>query len=1093
MKLLYTHLLLVWVSLALVSPAQAQPGGFGNKQKTAAPDAHLARRLNATETPLPARQQFFRSGLVANTAARSLPPLRLRVVRDPQSGLPISIENQVVGRSNPLARRSAAAATYQFLGQVRGLMGVADPEQSFRIDQTTTDDLGQTHHRLAQLHRGVPVFGAELTVHQANGTVTLVNGQYRKVGDLVDMTPDLSLEKVGKLALQAVGAPAPVRAFGQNLLKLEPVAGELCVFAGEVGSTTRPRLAYALTVRPNLLDSWQMVLDANTGAVLQKVYATCSIDGPRTATTRDLNGTLRTVNTYQSGTGHLMLDASRAMFDKTKSHLPDNPVGGIWAIDANFTNPANANFSQRQIQSAGNNSWTPTAVSAQYNGGLAYDYFLKTFKRNAINGKGGTVISIINVNEDDGTGMDNAFWNGECIFYGNGATAFKPLAGALDVAGHEMSHGVIQNTANLVYQGQSGAINESFADIFGVLIDRDDWTVGEDIVVRRFFPSGAMRSMANPNQGGPSDAGYQPKTMAQYVGTTEDNGGVHINSGIPNFAFYQIATAINKEKAEQIYYRALQTYLTRSSKFLDLRLAVIRAATDIHGASSAEVTAVRTAFDNVGIRESTTAPPDTKPPLPTATGQDFVALVSTSDSKLYSTPYPAISFVARSTSALKRRPSLTDDGSLAYFVGTDGRIRATSMTRPASETVISQEAGWANVAIAKDGRRLAALTDKQDGKVWVYSFELAKWQTFTLYNPTSANGVRTGEVRYADSFEWDYSGENIVYDAYNKLRNATGQSVDYWDVGLINVWDGATRNFAKGQIEKVFTDLDEGVSIGNPSFSKTAPDILAFDYFDESNDTYYVLSANIEKGDVGIVYENNDLGFPDFSRTDNALVFGTTTSAGKPGIGLMALEADKLTPKGTVSVPYTGGKWPVWFTNVSRALPARVNQTIAFAALPDQFLPASRLDLQATSSAGLPVGFSVRSGPAELTGNQLTITGEGTVVVRAFQEGNSQTFAAAPVDRSFRVLPPLGLEPAWANAVRLFPNPTRNRLRVDLPTGRVWQQVQVVAASGAVVQTQRNAALSGTLLLDLEALPAGLYILSIDTDSGRIQRKIVRE
>ena len=1076
--------------MCLATTAYAQPDGFGRKLKTAPPDADLARRLGATQTPLPATAL---AGLVAGAPTRSLPPpLRLRIIRDPQTGLPISIENQVPGVVGGSARRSATATTYQFLGQVRGLMGIADPEQSFQIEQTTTDAYGQTHHRLRQRHRGVPVYGAELTVHQANGAVTLVNGQYRVVPAGLAITPGLTLEKAGKLALRAVGAPTE-RMFGQQLLKLEPVTGELCVYVGETEQAATPGLAYALMVRPNLLDSWQVLLDAHTGEVLQKLYTTCSIDGPKTATARDLNGVLRTVNTYLNGNTHLMLDASRTMFDKTKSRLPDNPVGGIWAIDANFTNPANANFSQRQIQSAGNNSWTPTAVSAQYNGGLAYEYFLKTFKRSAINGKGGTVISIINVSEEDGTGLDNAFWNGEFMFYGNGGTAFKPLAGSLDVAGHEMSHGVIQNTANLVYQGQSGAINESFADVFGVLIDRDDWTLGEDVVVRRYFPSGALRSMANPNQGGPSDAGYQPKTMAQYVSTTEDNGGVHINSGIPNFAFYQIATAINKEKAEQIYYRALATYLTRSAKFLDLRLALIRAATDIHGANSAEVTAVRTAFDNVGIRESTATPPDTKPPLPTANGQDFVALVSTTDNKLYSTPYPATSFVARSTSTLKRRPSLTDDGSLAYFVGGDGRIRATSLTRPAAETVISQEAGWANVAIAKDGRRLAALTDKQDGKVWVYSFDLAKWQTFTLYNPTSANGVKTGEVVYADSFEWDYSGENILYDAYNTLRSAGGKSVNYWDVGLINVWNGATRNFATGRIEKIFTDLDEGVSIGNPSFAKTAPDLIAFDYFDESSDTYYVLSANIEKGDVGIVYENNDLGFPSYSRTDNALVFGTTTSAGKPGIGLMGLEADKLTPKGAVTVPYTGGKWPVWFTNVARVLPTRVNQTISFAALPDQFLPVGRVALQASSSAGLPVGFSVRSGPAELAGTELTLTGEGTVVVRAFQEGNSQTFAAAPVDRSFRVVPPLGLEPAWAGEVRLYPNPTRNMLRLDLPTGRAWQQVQVVAASGAVVQTQRNAALSGTLLLDLEALPAGLYILSIDTDSGRIQRKVVRE
>jgi Zn-dependent metalloprotease len=93
-----------------------------------------------------------------------------------------------------------------------------------------------------------------------------------------------------------------------------------------------------------------------------------------------------------------------------------------------------------------------------------------------------TSYHLINVADDDGSSMGNAFWNGQAMFYGNGDGAFQPLARGLDVAGHEMSHGVIQSTANLEYQGESGALNESFADVFGVLIDRDDWKIGEDVV-----------------------------------------------------------------------------------------------------------------------------------------------------------------------------------------------------------------------------------------------------------------------------------------------------------------------------------------------------------------------------------------------------------------------------------------------------------------------------------------------------------------------------------------------------------------------------------------------------------------------------------
>jgi Zn-dependent metalloprotease len=150
--------------------------------------------------------------------------------------------------------------------------------------------------------------------------------------------------------------------------------------------------------------------------------------------------------------------------------------------------------------------------------------------------------------------MDNAYWDGQAIYYGNGDVAFDPLAGSLDVAGHEMSHGVVQATANLEYQGQSGALNESFADVFGVMIDRNDWTLGEEVVNTQYFPSGALRSMSDPNQGGSSlnDPGYQPAHMNDLYTGSQDNGGVHINSGIPNHAFYLLAQATTKAKAENI-------------------------------------------------------------------------------------------------------------------------------------------------------------------------------------------------------------------------------------------------------------------------------------------------------------------------------------------------------------------------------------------------------------------------------------------------------------------------------------------------------------------------------------------------------------
>ncbi|HEX9958356.1 MAG TPA: neutral protease, partial [Fibrella sp.] len=244
MKLLYVCLLVSASALAQppVQHDRAQLGGvtpgpghgFSVKQKTARADLDLARRLKATETPLPADQHTRQTLLATGSAPVSMPPLKLKIVRDASTGLPVYIENLSAGRTGASgqARRSAKAITYQFLNQVRGLLTINDPEQSFAIKQAVTDELGQTHQRLMQTHRGLPIYGAEITVHQTNGEVTLVTGQYRIIPAAIDTRPALSLAQAGKAALRDVGKSAPVQMFGQGLLKLEPVSGELCVYAG---------------------------------------------------------------------------------------------------------------------------------------------------------------------------------------------------------------------------------------------------------------------------------------------------------------------------------------------------------------------------------------------------------------------------------------------------------------------------------------------------------------------------------------------------------------------------------------------------------------------------------------------------------------------------------------------------------------------------------------------------------------------------------------------------------------------------------------------------------------------------------------------
>lgn len=196
------------------------------------------------------------------------------------------------------------------------------------------------------------------------------------------------------------------------------------------------------------------------------------------------------------------------------------------------------------------------------------------------------------------------------MVYGDGdGNTFVPLSGALDVIAHELTHAVTDTSADLIYQNESGAINESMSDIFGTLVEyhfnnKPDWQVGEDIYTPN-VAGDALRSMEDPTLSGDPD-----HYSKRYTGTG-DYGGVHINSGISNKAAFLLANGgthygvtvagIGNDKAGDIYFRTLTQYLTPNSNYSHFRVSTIQAATDLYGASSAEVASVKAAFSAVGV------------------------------------------------------------------------------------------------------------------------------------------------------------------------------------------------------------------------------------------------------------------------------------------------------------------------------------------------------------------------------------------------------------------------------------------------------------------------------------------------------------
>ena len=232
-------------------------------------------------------------------------------------------------------------------------------------------------------------------------------------------------------------------------------------------------------------------------------------------------------------------------------------------------------------------------------------------------------------------GYDNAFWNGQQMVYGDGdedlpvaQRLFNRFTIAQDVIGHELTHGVTQNTGNLVYQNQPGALNESFSDVFGSLVKQRtlsqqsqtaDWIIGEGLFTANVNGVG-IRSMKAPGTAYNDPVlgkDPQPAHMQNYVTTTNDNGGVHINSGIPNHAFYLIAIELGGfawEKAGQIWFVTLRDKIQSTTNFQEMANLTYGVAADLFGANSLEQQAVSKGWTAVGITPSGGTTPPVPPP-----------------------------------------------------------------------------------------------------------------------------------------------------------------------------------------------------------------------------------------------------------------------------------------------------------------------------------------------------------------------------------------------------------------------------------------------------------------------------------------------
>tara|TARA_B100001109_G_C18864441_1_gene476112 strand:- start:3598 stop:7098 length:3501 start_codon:yes stop_codon:yes gene_type:complete len=488
----------------------------------------------------------------------------------------------------------------------------ASSDFGFILNKTEVDELGYTHLAYKQSFNGIPLAFSDFKVHLKNGKIISINGKWINK-EPATQNKSLSENDALEKALAHIGAKV-------YKWQVELEEKHIKTLEGDLNATYFPKgeLVYVspkAKLNPNEMElAYQFNIYAHEPHERVEIYVSANngniLFKNDLIHTGNASGTARTA---YSGNQSVTTDSTGLNQFRLRQTASG---GGVQTFDLNnaTTYGGAVDFTDTDnFWNNVNNQQDQYATDAHWGAERTYDYFFNKHNRNSINNAGFTLVSYVHYDNN----YANAFWNGQYMTYGDGSGAISPLT-ALDIAGHEITHGLTTFSANLVYQSESGALNESFSDIFGAAIEfyarpnNANWTIGEDI-------GRTIRSMSNPAAFGDPDT-RNGNNWLNVVGCTpsnqNDNCGVHINSGVQNFWFYLLVnggsgvndlgnaysvSGIGIDKAAAIAFRNLTVYLGRTSDYDDARLYAIRSAIDLYGACSPEVAAVTNAWYAVGV------------------------------------------------------------------------------------------------------------------------------------------------------------------------------------------------------------------------------------------------------------------------------------------------------------------------------------------------------------------------------------------------------------------------------------------------------------------------------------------------------------
>ncbi|MFG2951225.1 M4 family metallopeptidase [Streptomyces adustus] len=473
-------------------------------------------------------------------------------------------------------------------------------QEKLVVKDVVKDVDGTVHTRYERTYAGLPVLGGDLIVHQsASGATKGVTKGLKTNFKVASVKPQIAAATAEKQALTAAQAAGSAKTAAD-------AAPRKVIWAG----SGTPVLAYETVVgglqddgTPNQL---HVITDAATG---KKLFEYQGIETASTGTGKTLYSGTVSLTTNLSGSTYQLYDTTRG------GHKTYNLAHGTSGTGTLFTDADNV----WGTGAASSSSTDQTAAAdAAYGAQETWDFYKDTFGRNGIKNNGVGAYSRVHYS----SAYVNAFWDDSCfcMTYGDGSSNTHPLT-SLDVAGHEMSHGVTSNTAGLNYSGESGGLNEATSDIFGTGVefyannssDVGDYLIGEKINING--DGTPLRYMDQPSKDGGS---------ANYWSSSVKNLDVHYSSGVANHFFYLLSegsgaktingvsynsptyngstvTGIGRAAALQIWYKALTTYMTSTTNYKSARTATLSAASALYGSSSTQYAAVAAAWTAVNV------------------------------------------------------------------------------------------------------------------------------------------------------------------------------------------------------------------------------------------------------------------------------------------------------------------------------------------------------------------------------------------------------------------------------------------------------------------------------------------------------------